>query len=58
MTRKSYARTVESALDQRGDAPHAIGIANQGETVVAWDADDQAPDPQRHRLAGCRAPPT
>ena len=30
----------------------AIGIANQGETVVAWDAEDQAPDPQRHRLAG------
>jgi glycerol kinase len=35
---EELARHVESALDQAGKAT-AIGIANQGETVVAWDAD-------------------
>jgi glycerol kinase len=39
---EELARHVESALDQAGDAA-AIGIANQGETVVAWDADTKRP---------------
>ena len=39
---EELARHVESALDQAGDAS-AIGIANQGETVVAWDADTKRP---------------
>ena len=39
---EELARHVESALDQAGDAS-AIGIANQGETVVAWDAETKRP---------------
>ncbi|HJR22552.1 MAG TPA: FGGY family carbohydrate kinase [Dongiaceae bacterium] len=39
---EELARDVESALDQAGDAD-AIGIANQGETVIAWDADTKRP---------------
>src|SRR5262245_23428575 len=39
---EELVRHVESALDQAGDAA-AIGIANQGETVVAWDADTKRP---------------
>ena len=39
---EELARHVENALDQAGKAA-AIGIANQGETVVAWDADTKRP---------------
>src|SRR4030095_4515844 len=39
---EELVRHVESALDQAGDAA-AIGIANQGETVVAWDAETKRP---------------
>ncbi len=39
---EELVRHVESALDQAGRAA-AIGIANQGETVVAWDADTKRP---------------
>jgi glycerol kinase len=39
---EELARHVESALGQAGEAA-AIGIANQGETVVAWDAKTRRP---------------
>jgi glycerol kinase len=39
---EELARHVERALDQADDAA-AIGIANQGETVVAWDAHTRRP---------------
>ncbi|WP_119301191.1 FGGY family carbohydrate kinase [Dongia deserti] len=39
---EEIARHVEAALDQAGDAG-AIGIANQGETVIAWDAATKRP---------------
>jgi glycerol kinase len=39
---EEIARHVEAALDRAGDAA-AIGIANQGETVVAWDAATKRP---------------
>ena len=38
-----------------GDAA-ALGIDNQGETVVAWNARDRRASGQRHRLAGCPHP--
>ncbi|MEZ5831611.1 MAG: FGGY family carbohydrate kinase [Dongiaceae bacterium] len=39
---EELARHVESALDRAGPAA-AIGIANQGETVIAWDAQTKRP---------------
>jgi glycerol kinase len=39
---EELARHVDDILDQAGDAA-AIGIANQGETVVAWDAATKRP---------------
>ena len=39
---EELARHVEAALDQAGNAA-AIGIANQGETVIAWDAATKRP---------------
>jgi glycerol kinase len=39
---EELVRHVESALDQAGKTA-AIGIANQGETVVAWDAETKRP---------------
>ncbi len=39
---EELARHVEAALERAGDAS-AIGIANQGETVIAWDGDTKRP---------------
>jgi glycerol kinase len=39
---EELARHVETALDHAGEAD-AIGIANQGETVVAWDGRTKRP---------------
>ncbi|HEV8390433.1 MAG TPA: FGGY family carbohydrate kinase [Dongiaceae bacterium] len=39
---EELASHVEAALDRAGDAA-AIGIANQGETVIAWDAETKRP---------------
>src|ERR1700752_4321543 len=39
---EELARHVEAALDQ-GKGAAAIGIANQGETVVAWDGETKRP---------------
>jgi glycerol kinase len=39
---EELARHVEGALDRAGDAA-AIGIANQGETVIAWDGKTKRP---------------
>jgi glycerol kinase len=39
---EELASHVEAALDHAGKAA-AIGIANQGETVVAWDAETKRP---------------
>lgn len=39
---EELVRHLETALDRAGKAD-AIGIANQGETVVAWDAETKRP---------------
>ena len=39
---EELARHVEAALERAGDAA-AIGIANQGETVIAWDGETKRP---------------
>jgi len=39
---EELARHVEAALDRAGEAA-AIGIANQGETVIAWDSVTKRP---------------
>ena len=42
---------VTACIEAAGEVD-AIGIDNQGETIVAWDAANRRPNSSRHRLAG------